>query len=343
MKAKFVLSKQTMIAQYNQIAEVVDVVAYSSKTNYLVAELLEESTNCMFSIHSIASLENVKDTSRVWFFAQAWNEKELETIFGNGVSNFVVDNERDLELLLSYIEKNDIKINLLLRMRLQEHTIHTGKYFVYGMYSKQIIELISQLKENKNVHELGVHFHRKSQNISEWSLQYELEQILPEETLLALDWVNIGGGIPVPYKNFRASVHKLVFAEIKKLREWLKQYDVKIIAEPGRFIAAPAIKLVAQIKNIYDANIIINCSLYNTALDTFVVHHKLLIEGELPENQGTAFVVKGITPDSMDLFRYRVWLDKPKIGDELVFLNAGAYNYASNFCNLSELKTEVVE
>ena len=56
-----------------------------------------------------------------------------------------------------------------------------------------------------------------------------------------------------------------------------------------------------------------------------------------------AYVVKGSTPCSMDLFRYRVYLKDPKIGDELVFLNAGAYNFTTDFCDLEKLKMELVE
>ena len=50
-----------------------------------------------------------------------------------------------------------------------------------------------------------------------------------------------------------------------------------------------------------------------------------------------------MTPCSMDLFRYRVYLDNPKVGDELVFLNAGAYNFRTDFCDLEEIETEVVD
>ncbi|MBU0615504.1 MAG: decarboxylase, partial [Nanoarchaeota archaeon] len=76
-------------------------------------------------------------------------------------------------------------------------------------------------------------------------------------------------------------------------------------------------------------------------MDAIIVPVKLLIEGERQE--GTPYAVKGCTPCSMDLFRYKVYLDDPKVGDMLVFLNAGAYNFASDFCDLEKLPTEVVE
>ena len=77
--------------------------------------------------------------------------------------------------------------------------------------------------------------------------------------------------------------------------------------------------------------------MYNSDTDAFVVPAKLLVEGE---GSGQAYVIKGVTPCSMDIFRYRVYLSEVK--DEIVFLNAGAYNFSTDFCDLEKLETEVV-
>jgi len=116
-----------------------------------------------------------------------------------------------------------------------------------------------------------------------------------------------------------------------------------MIIEPGRYIAAYAVKLETNIKSIYDNNIIIDCSVYNAAMDTFVAHIRLLVEGEVEEGNGEAYTIKGCTPDSMDIFRYRVFLKKPNVGDKVVFLNAGAYTYTTDFCNLPKLETVIVD
>ena len=337
--AKFILSKKILIKEYNIIQDICDQVSYSAKTNYEVGELLEGLTDCFFSIHTLESLNKVKDKKRIWFLAQAWDDEELEILFQKGVENFIVDNEKDLQILLDCLK--DKKINLLLRMRLKEHTIHTGKHFVFGMYSDKVSKLIPKLKENENINNLGIHFHRKTQNISEWSLKHELEDLLNENILKKIDYINIGGGIPVKYKNFRAEILDNIFSEIKKLREWLKKYDTQLIIESGRYIAASCIELQATIKNIYDDNIILNCSVYNASMDTFISNTRLEIKDELSERKGKPYTIKGQTPCSMDIFRYKVYLKNPKIGDKIVFLNAGAYNFSSDFCNLSKLKTEI--
>ncbi|MBU1205284.1 MAG: decarboxylase [Nanoarchaeota archaeon] len=339
--AKFVLSKSKVIEQYNKIKQISDIVSYSVKTNPIVAEILEEKTKCFFTIHFISSLEHVKNKKRVWFFAQAWKDKELDILFEKDVENFVVDNENDLKILLDYTKKNNKKINLLLRMRLKENTIRTGKHYVYGLYSSQVNELIPKLRKNNNINKLGIHFHRKTQNISEWSLKYELSESIPEEIIKQIDIVNIGGGIPVSYRNYTEDLSPQIFKKIRELKDWLHNYNIKMIVEPGRFIAGPGIKLEAEIVNIYNNNIVINCSVFNSAMDTFVADIRLLVEGEL--KQGTPYVIKGCTPDSMDIFRYRVYLENPKVGDKIIFLNAGAYTYSTDFCNLKKLETVIVD
>ncbi len=340
-EAKFLLSKKKLLEQYHLASSISNAVSYSAKTNYEVAAVLETMTDCFFSLHSIESLGTVKDKKRIWFLAQAWDEKELELLFSAGVENFIVDNEEDLGVLLRFIESKQAKVNLLLRIRLKEHTIHTGKYFVFGMYSEQINRLLPELKKNLRIKNLGIHFHRKTQNVSEWSLKEELQASITERSWKCIDCVCIGGGLPVKYRNFTADVLPGIFSEITSLKAWLNGRNIKMIIEPGRFLAAPCVRLETSIKSIYDDSIIVNASVYNSAMDTFVASIKLEIEGEL--ESGTAYAVKGQTPCSMDIFRYRVFLNNPKIGDKIIFLNAGAYNFSSDFCCLKKLDTVVVD
>ena len=229
----------------------------------------------------------------------------------------------------------------MLRLKLKENTLKTERYFVFGMSSDIINKRIKELRNNKKINELGIHFHRKSQNMSEWNLVYEISNVLDEETLRSLDIICIGGGIPAQYANTNVDVINIIFNRIKEFKEWLK--NTKLMIEPGRFIAAPSIKLITTIIGMHENNIIVNASIYNSDLDALIVPVKLLVENELEKGKGRPYAIKGITPCSMDLFRYRAYLDNPKVGDELVFLNAGAYNFTSKFCDLEELKTEVVE
>ena len=343
MKPKFIISKSKVLEQYNKVKEYSDVVSYSSKTNQTVTKILEKETKCMFSVHFVNELKHIEDKSRVLFLAQAWTEEEIDSLIEQRIKNFAVDNEVDLDTLLAYLEKNNVKINLMLRLKIRENSLRTERYFVFGMKAEVINKRIKELSENSKINQLGLHFHRKTQNVSEWNYIYELSSMIEREVLQKLSVVNMGGGLPSEYANTNAKVIAGIFSKIKEFREWLSQYKIKLILEPGRFIAAPAGKLVTKILAIHENNIVINASVYNTDMDALIVPVKLLVEGELNKEEGQAYVVKGITPCSMDLFRYKVYLQNPKVGDRIIFINAGAYNFTSNFCDLEKVDVEAVE
>jgi ornithine decarboxylase len=341
-KARFVLSVPGVLERYEFIRSLCDGVPFSAKTNPEVARVLDEKTDCYFSIHTPEGLGWVEDLGRVWYLAEGIERETFLELLGYGVRNFVIDNEEDLGLLLDSIDEKDMHVNLLLRMRFQETTVYKGRYFLFGMMPERINSLIPGLSKNPRIGKLGIHFHRKSQNTGNWSYREMLQEVLDGETLEAVDIMNIGGGIPIKYKNTGDSNMEYIVQKLRELREWLHDNDIKMVCEPGRPIAGPPVKLETWITSISGRNITVNASVYNSSLDTIIVPHKLLVEGELSEG-GRSYVIKGCTPCSMDIFRYDVLLENPRVGDRITFLNAGAYNFHSSFCNLEKPRTVLVD
>lgn len=343
-EAKFVLSKKKVIDKYNELKKTGLIVSYSYKTNREIGNILQKLTDSEFSIHEFVEIDMIKNKDKISFFAQAWNKEQIKEIINKGVKKFVVDNEIDLNLLLEVIKKLNIKVDLSIRMKFQEHRIGSGKYFVYGLPAIKVNHIIENIKDNKNLNKIGIHIHRKSQNTTEWEIKQELEDSLNKKSLERLNFVNIGGGLPSVYKSYTAKVMPYIFDKINEAKEWLKENNIETIIEPGRFIAAPAIKLFTKIIQVQGNNIIINTTLYNCALDTLIGHHKMIIENELkPEDKGQYYLVKGNSPTRDDIFRYKVKLNNPKVGDKMVFINAGAYNYTTDFFGYKKLKTEIIE
>ena len=339
----FELSTKVILQQYAQVQELCDEVSYSSKTNPAVTPILEKETGSLFSVHLMNELKNIKNHSRVLFLAQAWTPDILANLLAKGICRFVVDNEPDLHVLTTYLENNpDIQIKqLLLRIKLKENTLKTEKYFVFGMPLVKVRKHLAALKGNMQIESLGIHFHRKTQNIAEWNLREELEDMFP--SLDGIDCINIGGGLPAMYANTNRNVMHSIKRQIRELKEWLQEQNISLMIEPGRFIAAPAGTLHAHILSTYENNIILDVSVYNSDMDALIVPVKLRIQGEKQKGEAPAYAVKGITPCSLDLFRYKVYLQNPQVGDQIVFLDAGAYNFTTNFVDLDEVPTTVTE
>ena len=344
MKAHFVLSKKKALMQYNTLKKLGIKISYSFKTNRDVGKLLGDLTNCEFSVHLREEIDMLKRKELIWFFSQAWNEKYISIILKKGIRNFVVDNENDLKMLIDFIKKHDIMINLLIRMKFQEHRVSSGKYFAHGMAANKVNSIINDLKNNPLVNKLGIHIHRKSQNTSEWSIKEELEDSLSEESLKRINIVNFGGGLPVRYKSYTSEGLPYIFEKIKEAKNWLKEKNIESYIEPGRFIAGPAVNLVTEIIQVYDNIIVVNTSLYNCAMDTHLTETKMIVENELEDNQkDDYYLIKGNSPTRDDIFRYKVKLKKPSVGDKLIFLNAGAYNYNTGFCGFKKLETKIID
>ena len=344
MEAKFILSKKKLLEQVKILEDLGLKISYSYKTNREVGNLLQEISEVDFSIHSREELDMIDNKKKIWFFLQAENYVELGEILKQKIRSFVIDNEIDLKRLLEIISKEKVKINLSLRMKFSEHRIGSGKYFVYGMSSKKINELINQIKDNEFIDKLGIHIHRKSQNVSEWEILSELKDSLSEETLKRIDFVNLGGGLPVKYRSYKLKNLDYIFKKIKEVKDWLKEKEIETYIEPGRFLAGPCIKLETEIIQVYDNNIVINTSIYNCALDNILTGTKMLIEGELEDGEeGEYWLIKGNSPTRDDIFRYKVKLKNPQVGDKIVFLNSGAYNYTTDFFGFIKLETEIVD
>ncbi|MBT7102366.1 decarboxylase [archaeon] len=341
MNPKFILSKQILKQQVETLTDLGLKVSYSYKTNREVGNILQEtSPEVDFSIHAKDEIKEIKDKSKISFFTQAESIEELKQIIQEGITTFVVDNELDLKNLL---EAATTPINLSLRMKFQEHRIGSGKYFVYGMPSRKVNEIISQIKDNPNINNLGIHIHRKSQNTSEWEIQEELEDSLAKESLERINSVNLGGGLPTKYRSYTSKVMPYIFQKLTNAKNFLDNHNIQTTIEPGRFLAAPCIKLETEIIQVQEKNLIINTTIYNCALDNTLTNTKMLIEQELDENQdGQYFLIKGNSPTRDDIFRYKVKLQNPKVGDKITFLNAGAYNYTTDFFGYKKLATEII-
>ena len=334
--ARFILSKAKLIEQYRKLKQL-GSVSYSLKTNPEVGKVLEQETDCFFSVHTKEELHVIKDKSRVWYLAFCWTAKEIDELIKKGVNKFVVCCKPDVTILLEYLNNNNATIDLLVRMKLQENTIQTGKHFVFGIDAKTVNEIIPTLK--LHTRKIGVHVHRKTQNISEWSLKEELSELLTKKTLQQIDIINLGGGLPILYRNSSDQNIENIFNKIKEVKAWSHK---TIIIEPGRFLSGPPITLEAEIKGVFDNTIVLDCSVYNTAVDTVLCSPiRLLIDGE--EEKGQTYLVKGSTPCSLDIMRYAVKLNNPKVGDKIRFQNAGAYNYTTNFCSLQTVPTIIVD
>ncbi len=334
----FIVSKQEIISKLKELDQLFDEVYYSHKSNPFVGKLISKITHklSLNHINSLRDLDN-KTLKNSLYYLQGESKKEIKDIVDKGLSKFIVDNENDLRNLLSVCDPS----LLFLRVKYREHTFYTGKYFVYGMSWKKIPKIIERYKLRK--FDLGLHFHKKTQNVGEWYVIKDLFNIFNKDFLEKnIKYINLGGGIPTKYVNSSPSLESIK-KSIIEFKEEINNLNIYLISEPGRYIAAPSVRLHTKVINSYDDTLVVNASIYNAYMDTYLLHHRLPIIDEVEEGK-FCYTIKGCTLDSLDIFRYKACFEKEKgIGDEIVFLNVGAYNFHTEFNFLDRIPYKVVE
>ena len=93
---------------------------------------------------------------------------------------------------------------------------------------------------------------------------------MTKETLETISILNLGGGLPVQYKSYTNSTLPYILRKLENAKKFLDDYNIQTIIEPGRFIAAPPVKLHTNIIQIQGSNIILNTTIYNCALDNIL-------------------------------------------------------------------------
>ena len=324
--ARFILDSKKVIEQVNSLNSLGEIW-YNLKTNIDVGKVLESKTDTKLVATGFNNLKRILDKERSIVLIQGETKEQLKEMLQLGVNSFIIDNETDLNKLQILTDTS----NIFLRIKFKEHSVYTGKYFVYGFDWRRAVELAKTIKGN-----VGIHFHRKTQNVGEWSLVDDLKPIV-EKLEGLVDCINIGGGLPSTYQNSNPNI-KPIFNKISKLKTYLNERNMKLILEPGRYIAAPSVKLETNVLLAYDKNLVVDASIFNAYMDSFLFNMRLPVEDEI--KSGFQYLIKGKSPDSLDIFRYKVFFEKEKKeGDKIVFLNAGAYNFHTDFSDLERIKT----
>ena len=169
-----------------------------------------------------------------------------------------------------------------------------------------------------------------------------------KELGIELDFIDMGGGIGVPYKpqEDEMDLHELA-SEITDMNE--QQTDIKtLILEPGRYIVCDAVVLLTKVNDVKDAGPkkYVGCDAgFNTLIrpafyDSF---HYVTIANKYGKACTSRYEVVGPICESGDYLAHDRVLPDPHEGDIVAVYNAGAYGFSmsSNY-NSRPLCAEVL-
>ncbi|MDY6820859.1 MAG: diaminopimelate decarboxylase [Deferribacterota bacterium] len=215
----------------------------------------------------------------------------------------------------------------------------------YGLTRKQMFEAYKIMKE-KGSKRFGIHTMVAS---NELNADYFVETVdilidlvieIHREHNINFEFINMGGGIGIPYKPEEKPVD--VFYVSEKIKEIYNKKiknteldPIKIYMENGRMITGPYGYLITRVihgKDTYKKYIGVDANMANLMRPgMYGAYHHITVLGKENDKQSEIYDVVGSLCENNDKFAIDRRLPKIDIGDILVIHDVGAHGHAMGF------------
>ena len=259
-------------------------------------------------------------------------DADIRAAVARGVRVFVADNPDELRKFVPYGDR----VEVLLRVSYRSPGAVSDLSRKFGCDPEQLLPLA------RRAHDLGVtvrglSFHVGSQAPDPGKHVEAIESCrvllaaAAREKLGPCDTLDIGGGFPIDYSQ-RASEIGYFCAPIRAaLAELPKR--VRVIAEPGRYIAGPAAIGVASVMGRARREgrwwYYLDDGLYGSFSGQLFDHAHYPLESLRERGKREPSVLAGPTCDSIDVIAENLTLPQLEVGDLIVGRAMGAYTWAS--------------
>jgi ornithine decarboxylase len=258
-------------------------------------------------------------------------DSDIRTALSFGVTRFVVDNPDELRKFVKY----RTRCSLLIRVSFRSPDAIVDLSRKFGCDPEAVADLY-RLAAELRIEVDGLSFHTGSQNADSGMMVRaidvcrELLKSAPQGGAAA-NTLDIGGGFPVDYLKRAMPIEEFcapIMAALRKLPD-----TVRVIAEPGRYIAAPSAIAVSSVmgRALRDGRwwYYLDDGLYSSYSGQMYDHSTFPVEALLNGGETFPSVLAGPTCDSIDVIREKIELPKLDMGDLVVGRVMGAYTWAS--------------
>lgn len=215
----------------------------------------------------------------------------------------------------------------------------------YGMTREQIKEAYIRLKE-LGVEEFGLHAFLASNTVTNdyyptlAKILFEVAVELKEETGVHIGFINLSGGVGIPYTPDKEPNDIMVIGEgVRKAYEEVLvpagMGDVKIFTELGRYMLAPNGHLVTKAiheKHTYKEYIGVDACAANLMRPAmYGAYHHITVMGKEDAPCDQVYDIVGSLCENNDKFAVDRQLPKIDKGDLLVIHDAGAHGFSMGY------------
>ncbi len=223
----------------------------------------------------------------------------------------------------------------------------------YGMTKPQIIEAYKKLKE-LGAEEFGMHAFLASNTVTNAyyptlaKILFEVAVEIKEQTGISLSFINLSGGVGIPYTPDKEPNDIIAIGEgVKKVYEEVLvpagMGDVSIYTELGRFMLGPYGHLVTKAiheKHIHKEYIGVDACAVNLMRPAmYGAYHHITVLGKENAPADHKYDVTGSLCENNDKFAVDRMLPKIDMGDYLVIHDTGAHGFAMGYNYNGKLKS----
>jgi len=259
-------------------------------------------------------------------------DKDIRNALFAGVKVLVADNPDEVRKFRRYRGEAE----LLLRVSFRSPGAVSDLSRKFGCDPEAALEL-ARLAARLGIKVKGFSFHVGSQardalkHVEAIDACVQLLKKARREKLGAFDTLDIGGGFPIDYMQRVPDIGRFCAPIRKALAEVPR--DVRVIAEPGRFIAGPAAMGVASVMGRAEREGLwwyyLDDGLYSSYSGQLFDHARYPLESLRQAADLRPSVLAGPTCDSIDVIAENIMLPKLKVGDLVIGRAMGAYTWAS--------------
>ena len=258
-------------------------------------------------------------------------ERDIHNALEYGISTFVADNPDEVRKFRPYAGR----AALLLRVSFRHPGAVCDLSRKFGCDPEDALEL-ARLAARQGVEVQGVSFHVGSQaadatkHVEAIEICAALLAAARRERLGVCDTLDIGGGFPIDYTEPAADIGRYCAPIRNSLARLPKR--VRVIAEPGRYLAGPAAIGVATVMGRAQREghwwYYLDDGIYGSYSGQLYDHARYPLSA-MRTGPLLPSVLAGPTCDGIDVIAEELQLPRLKIGDLIVGRQMGAYTWST--------------
>lgn len=303
----------------------------------------EENVNIFVNsiLHLKVAQEAGYDKQEIIFTSSALTEKTMRLVHSCG-AQLNLDSPNQLEFWLKLFPKQPVGIRCNIGDKVNPYSTHAG--FFIGKESRLGFtrEEIGQI-EDKSIIE-GLHLYAGTDIFDiDYFINCYQELINIAVDFPSLEYLNLGGGFGVSEngeKQFDISEYNTRVTQIMSEVSQHKGISIKLILEPGRIIGGEAGFFVCSVTDVKkrSTNRLVGVNASTVQFSRPLIYPDIANHPVMIIREGVQYVseplhttsIYGCSTYSRDLFTKKVQLPELKIGDIIVFGNAGSYSASSH-------------